>query len=113
MAGRLLRFEVDPEPGVTLRLHVVGHVPAVDGDDDLQITGTRLTGVDWREWGDKGARLVTQTGTVQTHVQKFTNFSGKRHLTESNFPFPLPILGVNLLLLKQNKNKTVDVVKRV
>ena len=53
--GRFLRLEVDTEPGVTLRLHVVGYVPAVDRYDDFQVTGTRLAGVDCRR-GREGKR---------------------------------------------------------
>ena len=45
MAGGLLRLEVDAEAGVALGLDVVGHVAAVDGDDDLQVAGAGLAGV--------------------------------------------------------------------
>ena len=47
---RLLRLETDFELGVAFRLDVVGHVPAIDGNDYLQIASARLAGVDC---GDK------------------------------------------------------------
>lgn len=46
MRRRLLRFEVDPEASVALRLDVVGHVAAVDGHDYLQVASASLTCVD-------------------------------------------------------------------
>ena len=44
--GGLGGLEVDPELGVALALHVVGHVLAAHADDDLQVAGAGVRGVD-------------------------------------------------------------------
>ena len=46
MRGGLGRLEVDPELGVALGLHVVGHVLPADADDDLEVAGARVGRVD-------------------------------------------------------------------
>jgi hypothetical protein len=72
--SRLLRFEVDLELGVAFRLHIVGHVTAVDADDYLQVARAGVARVD--------CKLNKHAQFSKFSTKKFIIF-GHTHTTSS------------------------------